>query len=109
MDNQKMSVWKGSLTTASIVMSEIASRWGEKEAENYDPRKNCFTLPTWNKLGYRVKKGEKAIKSITFIKEFEDEDDDLSVEGKTYPKNVYLFYIKQVEKMKGGENYGHQR
>jgi N-terminal domain of anti-restriction factor ArdC len=86
--------WKGSEKTAAIVKEEIANRWGEEEAENYDPRNNCFTFKTWRTKGYHVKKGEKAIRSMTF-KEVKDED---TKEVKQYPKTVYLFYIKQVEK-----------
>ena len=86
--------WKGSEKTAAIVKEEIANRWGEAEAANYDPRNNCFTFKTWRTKGYHVKKGEKAIRSMTF-KEVKDED----TKGvKQYPKTVYLFYIKQVEK-----------
>jgi impB/mucB/samB family C-terminal domain len=41
--------------------------WGDAEAKQYDPLTNCFTIKTWNKLEYRVKKGEKAIRSITYV------------------------------------------
>ena len=78
---------------------EIARRYGDEEAEEYDPQTNCFTLPTWNKLGYVVRKGEKAIRSMTLI----EKADPNAIEGEEaevqkYPKTVYLFYIKQVEK-----------
>jgi antirestriction protein ArdC len=96
--------WRGSAKTADAVREEIARRWGEEEARQYDPLKNCFTIQTWNKLGYRVKKGEKAIRSITYIEGTdqsettnEDEEDD-EQEVRTYPKTVYLFYRTQVEK-----------
>jgi N-terminal domain of anti-restriction factor ArdC len=70
-------------------------RWGEEEAEHYDPLENCFTLATWNKLGYKVKKGEKAIRSITYVagKENDKEpapDGDGEQEVRTYRKTVYL-------------------
>ncbi len=94
-----MGLWRGSEKTADQVREEIARRYGEEEAEEYDPQTNCFTLPTWNKLGYRVRKGEKSIRSMTLI----EKADPNSNEGKQaeihkYPKTVYLFYIKQVEK-----------
>jgi hypothetical protein len=63
---------------------------------------NCFTIQTWNKLGYRVKKGEKAIRSITYVEatnhtgEADDAEEEADVV--TYPKTVYLFYRTQVEK-----------
>jgi hypothetical protein len=95
--------WRGSEKTADAVREEIARRWGEAEAEKYDPLTNCFTIGTWNQLGYRVKKGEKAIRSITYVEgkdltDTADAADDDEQEVRTYPKTVYLFYRTQVEK-----------
>ena len=96
---QELAHWKGSLKTADAVREEIANRWGAQEAENYDPRENCFTFKTWLAKGYVVKKGEKAIRSMTLV-EVKDPntDEGEEQEKRTYPKTVYLFYIKQVEK-----------
>jgi antirestriction protein ArdC len=98
---QSLSHWRGSEKTAEIVREEIAKRWGEKEAKQYDPLKNCFTFQTWKALGYQVKKGEKAIRSITYVEvkdkgDREDKTDEEEV--RKYPKTVYLFYKTQVEK-----------
>jgi antirestriction factor ArdC-like protein len=93
--------WRGSERTAEAVREEIARRWGDDEAARYDPLTNCFTIQTWNKLGYRVKKGEKAIRSITYVEapdQADDDDADEEPEVRTYPKTVYLFYRTQVEK-----------
>jgi hypothetical protein len=94
--------WRGSEKTADAVREEIARRWGEKEAAKYDPLTNCFTIGTWNQLGYRVKKGEKAIRSITYVEGKDqaenEEDGDAEPEVRTYRKTVYLFYRTQVEK-----------
>jgi hypothetical protein len=90
--------------TADAVRHEIARRWGDDEAAKYDPLTNCFTIQTWNQLGFRVKKGEKAIRSITYVEGTdpaetgnEDEDEAEQDVGK-YRKTVYLFYRIQVEK-----------
>jgi len=88
------SIYKGG-RTAQFVQAEIKNRFGAKEAEAYDPSKNCFTFKGWLQRGFVVKKGEKAIRSITFIKE-KDKNGDLT--GDTYPKNVFLFYKLQVIK-----------
>jgi hypothetical protein len=68
----------------------------------YDSLTNCFTIQTWNTLGYRVKKGEKAIRSITYVEGTDQtEHADANAEEpdvRTYPKTVYLFYRTQVEK-----------
>ena len=99
MTQQKMAHWHGSEKTAEQVREEIARRYGDEEAGEYDPQANCFTLPTWNKLGYVVRKGEKAIRSITLIeKKDPNAKDGEETEVKRYPKTVYLFYIKQVKK-----------
>jgi hypothetical protein len=95
--------WRGSARTADAVREEIAWRWGDDEAAKYDPLTNCFTIQTWNKLGYRVKKGEKAIRSITYVEgtgqaENAEEDEDEEADVRKYRKTVYLFYRTQVEK-----------
>ncbi len=91
---EALAHWRGSAQTADTVRKEIAQRWGEAEAKKYNPLANCFTFTAWKAKGYHVKKGEKAIRSLT-LKEVADED---TKEVKKYPKTVYLFYISQVEK-----------
>ena len=63
---------------------------------------NCFTIQTWNALGYRVKKGEKAIRSVTYVEGTDQtggvEEDEEEQDVRTYRKTVYLFYRTQVEK-----------
>jgi hypothetical protein len=93
--------WRGSTKTADAVREEISRRWGDEEAAKYDPLTNCFTIRTWNALGYRVKKGEKAIRSLTYVEATAnsgEDDEDEEADVVTYPKTVYLFYRTQVEK-----------
>jgi len=61
------SVWKGSINTLSMVAREIAERWGDEAVKIYDPQVNCFTFNRWQQMGYKVNRGEKAIRSVTFI------------------------------------------
>lgn len=93
--------YQGSEKNRLLVLKQITDRWGKKEAKNYDPYKNCLTYLSWQKKGYIVKKGEKALKSITYIKKKEI-DDETGKEIKTYsyPKIINLFYKKQVKKVK---------
>ncbi len=94
----QQSSWKGSEKTADAVREEIAKRWGETEAEKYDPTTNCFTFNTWKAKGYHVKRGEKAIRSITLVEKHDPDTKDGEEKAITrYPKPVYLFYVKQVE------------
>ncbi len=89
-----ISTWTGSATTAELVKDQISDRWGVDEANNYDPKSNCLTFNRWLENGYKVKKGEKAIKSFIVI---EQKDKEGAVVRK-YPKTINLFYIRQVEK-----------
>lgn len=87
------SSYTGSEATRSIVEEEIVKRYGKAELKNYDPYHNTRTFASWVKLGFKVRKGEKAIKSMTFIEEKD-------VDGKVVKKirrPVFLFYYRQIE------------
>jgi hypothetical protein len=94
MENVILSNWKGSINTAETVKKQILARWGEEEANNYDPKSNCLTFNQWHAHGYQVKKGEKALKSMTIIEKKNEKGEVIE----KYPKTVNLFYIRQVEK-----------
>lgn len=90
------SNWKGSMTTRQKVENQIRERFGEEAATEYDPLTNCFPFRLWLNRGFVVKKGEKALQSITFV---EKKDAQGNVIGK-YPKKVFLFFKSQVEPLK---------
>lgn len=95
------SQYKGSTNTFKMVYQQILERWGAKEAAKYDPYKNCFTFKKWLSMGYSVKKGEKALRSVTFISNDEvDVQGTVVQQGRSYPKTVCLFYKLQVKKRK---------
>ena len=85
-----ISSWKGSENTANFVRSQIAERFGSEQANIYNPAENCFTYATWKAKGYQVKKGEKSLKSITWIPSKKDKTIK-------FMKKVSLFFISQVE------------
>jgi len=92
MEKKIISNWTGSETTENLVRKQISTRWGEKEAKKYNPKSNCMTIGKWNESGFRVKKGEKALKSYIVIEK-------KSKTGKViskYPKQINLFYKSQV-------------
>jgi hypothetical protein len=91
------SFWKGSEHTAAMVAAQIEERWGEEEAEKYDPETNCFTFQTWKLKGFSVKKGEHGLLSSTIITKKGEEDSGDGGKPTTYPKRVWLFYYLQVE------------
>ena len=90
-----VSSYKGSEATKSLVEKQIQERWGKAELKNYDPLYTARTFHSWLSLGYRVKKGEKALQSITFI---DQKDKDGNVLGKV-KRTCSLFYYKQVKKI----------
>lgn len=87
------SGYKGSGATKALMEEQIKERWGASELKNYDPLHSARTFNSWRALGFSVKKGEKSLKSYTFI---EEEDDDGNV-TKKIRRPVSLFYYRQVE------------
>jgi hypothetical protein len=96
-----VSNYKGSEQTYKLVLDEVRKRYGDEEAEAYDPKSNyVLTFAQWLKLGYRVNKGEESIRSFTLI-----EKKDVS--GNTtrrFKRNISLFHFKQVSKIGSGNN-----
>jgi hypothetical protein len=92
---ERISNYHGSKETFNLVAKQIKDRFGDKEVKKYNPYTNCLTYNQWFKIGYKVKKGSKALKSLTFIK-VEDEAGNIV---KTYPKTINLFYYLDTEKI----------
>lgn len=86
--------YKNSQETLALVSEQIVSRWGQAELKNYDPFHNARTFQSWLKLGFKVRKGEKALRSITYIETKDSEGNVI----KKYRRPVFLFYYRQVEK-----------
>lgn len=84
--------YRGSTITAALVEQQIHKRFGKDT--QYDPLTNCRTYLDWQKNGYQVKHGEKAIKSYTFytLKTKQGEE-------KKVRKTINLFYYTQVQKI----------
>ena len=89
-----ISPWRGSEKTCEMVREQIRERWGEEAAEAFDPQKDAMPLPSWAHYGFRVRQGEKALKSVTFV-ESEDEDGPVQKIRRT----VNLFHKNQVERV----------
>ena len=95
-----MTNFTGSETTKSLVEKQIRERWGDAEVKNYDATKNTRTFKSWLGLGFRVRKNEKALRSIIYV-EAKDKKGNII---KKICRPVFLFYWKQVEKISSG-NY----
>ena len=57
------------------------------------PRENVLTLPAWNALGRKVKKGETGVKITTWIRY----TDKKTGEEKVRPSSGAVFHISQTE------------
>ena len=90
-----VSPYRGSETTYEMVKEQIEARWGEECAEEFDPHTDAMPFSSWLAQGYVVKKGQKALKSVTFV-EVKDENDKVV---KKIRQTVNLFHKRQVEKM----------
>jgi hypothetical protein len=95
-DDSITSNYQGSEKTKEMVEEQIRKIYGNSEVKNYNPYKNALTFASWVRLGYRPKKGSKALKSITYV---EKKDAQGNVIEK-YPRKINLFYYRAVEPIK---------
>ncbi len=84
--------FSGSIANYESVKRQIAERWSPKEAEKYDPSKNCATYKRWTEEGYYILPGSSALHSVVII---EKKDRSGKVIAR-YPKRVALFCWLQV-------------
>ena len=91
---KRKSNWTGSENTFNLVQKQIAERWGQEEADRYDPKENCLTFRQWLVNGYIVRKGEKALKSFVIVEKKDKKTGEII---ERLPKRINLFYEKQVE------------
>ena len=89
------SAYKGSPATFALIKQQIAKRFGSMAADSYNPNLNCFTLKQWNERGFKIKKGETALKSFTIVEQKDTEEK----KKKRWRKPVFLFFHSQVEKI----------
>lgn len=85
----------GSELTRTMIRNQISERWGEAEAERYNPYQNARTYAQWIKLGFTVKKGQTALRSVTYIDSTNEKGEAIKI-----PRTVSLFYRLQVERAK---------
>ena len=91
----KISNWKNSEKTRDAVASQIEARWGKAELSNYSADTSALPYSKWISLGYKPKRGSKALKSVTFIERKNAQDEVI----KLYPRTVNLFYHRDVEEL----------
>lgn len=75
-----------------MVRDQIRERYGNECADKFDARADAMPLLSWAAYGYRVRKGERALKSVTFV-----EKKDSTGEIKKIRRIVNIFHRRQVE------------
>ena len=88
--------WKGSEKTAEDVREQIRERWGDELADDFDASSDAAPFTFWASNNFRVRKGERALKSRTVI-EVKDPEDEKKV--RKVLRVVNLFHRRQVEKV----------
>jgi len=92
LDGPKVSNWLGSEKTRDMVADQIRKIWGESEVKNYNPETNALPFASWLRLGYRPKRGSKALKSVTVV-----ERRDAKGNITKFARKINLFYYRSVE------------
>jgi hypothetical protein len=100
LKSSPVSNFTGSEATRSIVEDFVKTKYGPAEIKNIDCHHNCRSFSSWSKMGWKIRRGEKAIKSFT-ITEVKDSEGNLIRKVK---RPCYLFYYRQVEPIE--KSYG---
>lgn len=90
-----LSTYRGSTKTKDMVAEQIKAKYGASELKNFNPYTSMMTFSSWLRLGFKPKRGEKAITSVTYI-EVKDENGKVTRKQK---RAVNLFYYRQVMKI----------
>ena len=87
-----------SAQNSKIVIDAVKARF-PAWADQCRPYVNVLTLKAWNQRGYRVKKGEKAIRVFTKIPvtEKDEKTGEEKIVG-SRPARAFVFALPQVEK-----------
>ena len=88
------SPYRGSEKTYEMVKEQIRERWGDELADEFDPYTDAMPIVSWTAYGYRVRKGEKALKSVTYV-EVKNEKEEIV---RTIRRSINLFHHCQVLK-----------
>lgn len=87
-----------SAVNSKIVFDAVKARFPDW-ADQCQPYVNVLTLKAWNQRGYRVKKGEKAIRVFTkvAVTEKDKKTGEQKIVG-SRPARAYVFALPQVER-----------
>lgn len=88
--------------TGRMFEAVVVDKDGNETKQMIEEPEAIHTYATWQKLGYQVKKGEKAKASFTIwkcVKGKQEEESNEEPENKMFMKKAHFFTIDQVEKI----------
>ena len=88
-----VSEYTGSEATRLMVEEQIKAKYGASEIKNLDCYHNMRTFKSWANLGFKIKRGERSFKSITYVEQKDQSGNVI----KKYRRPVSLFYYRQIE------------
>ena len=89
------SPYRGSEKTYEMVKEQIRERWGDELADEFDPYTDAMPAVSWMAYGYRIRNGERALKSITIV----EQKNEAGEVVKKIRRTVNLFHHCQVLKV----------
>lgn len=89
------SPYRGSEKTCEMVREQVRERWGNELADEFNPHTDAMPLFSWTAYGYRVRRGEKALTSVTFVEKKNEAGEVIS----KIRRSVNLFHHCQVLKV----------
>ncbi|HEY4506306.1 MAG TPA: hypothetical protein VJJ24_02580 [Candidatus Paceibacterota bacterium] len=95
MTESIVSPWRGSEKSEADVRKQIREKYGDECADEFQASTDAMPYRSWASYNFRVKRGERALKSITIL-EIRNEKDEVVRKVK---RTVNLFHRKQVEKI----------
>lgn len=95
IDVRVKSNYRGSPDTYELVKKQIAERWNQQTADEYNPEVDVMTYKKWLENGRKVRLGEKALRSMTMV---EKKDDKGNITK--FPRQVCLFHHLQTRKLR---------
>lgn len=75
----------------------------KEQVQDYLESGNSLPIHTygeWKRLGYQVKKGEKAVMQVALWKRTKKENEDGTIDTNMFLQTAYMFSFEQVEEAK---------
>ena len=93
--DQIVSPWRGSEKSEESVREQIRAKYGYECATEFQASTDAMPYKSWASYNFRVKKGERALKSITILEVKDEKGEVISKIART----VNIFHKRQVAKI----------